>query len=59
MEQNMKVIGKKTNRTAKELNHGLMELLMKATINKEKNAELVNSSGLMDQSMMANFLIIT
>jgi hypothetical protein len=57
--QSMRDNGRKTNKTEKVSNHGLMAPLMKASINKEKNLASENSSGLMAQSMKDSLLIIT
>jgi len=57
-EQNMKVTGKKTSNTEKDLKHGQMELNMKECTFKERRMAKVNSLGLTDQPIMENLLKI-
>ena len=58
MEQDMKENGKKINRMGKEKSLGLMVLVMKEIINKEKNVVLEYLSGLITQFMKVSSLTI-
>tara|TARA_B110000503_G_C7074644_1_gene382384 strand:- start:434 stop:709 length:276 start_codon:yes stop_codon:yes gene_type:complete len=54
MVQDMKEIGLMTNKTDKDLNHGLMDQNIKVVIKMEKNMDKAYISGLMDKFMMEN-----
>jgi hypothetical protein len=58
MVQNMKVNGKKINKTDKERKHGQTALVTKENINKERSLDMENSNGLTVQNMKVTLLII-
>lgn len=59
MEQDTKDIGKRINSMVEVKKHGLMVHAMKVNILKERKMELDTLSGLMDQHIRVNLLIIT
>ena len=57
MQQSMKDNGKKINSTVMDLKHGLMVLVIKVNMSKEKSMEKVISYGLMEAILLDNLLI--